>query len=67
MDHARDLLGPHLAVNGLRVVLGEECDLLDGEQLLLLGLLDKAGVPVDSFGDSTGRVDLEPLSLTSDI
>ena len=34
---------------------------------LLLGLLDKAGVPVDSFGDSTGRVDLEPLSLTSDI
>ena len=33
---------------------------------LLLGLLDKAGVPADSFGDSTGRVDLEPLSLTSD-
>ena len=34
---------------------------------LLLGLLDKVGVPVDSFGDSAGRVDLEPLSLTSDI
>ena len=35
---------------------------------LLLGLLDKAGVPADSFGDSTGRVALEhePLSLTSD-
>ncbi|MEE2636786.1 MAG: DUF1552 domain-containing protein [Acidobacteriota bacterium] len=33
---------------------------------LLLGLLDKAGVPAESFGDSTGRVDLEPLSLTSD-
>ena len=33
---------------------------------LLLGLLDKAGVPADSFGDSTDRVDLEPLSLTSD-
>ena len=34
---------------------------------LLLGLLDKAGVPEDSFGDSTGRVDLEPLSLTSNL
>ena len=34
---------------------------------LLLGLLDKAGVPADSFGDSTDRVDLEPLSLTSDV
>ena len=33
---------------------------------LLLGLLDKAGVPADSFGDSDGRVDLEPLSLLSD-
>jgi hypothetical protein len=33
---------------------------------LLLGLLDKAGVPADSFGDSTDRVDLEPLALTSD-
>ena len=33
---------------------------------LLLGLLDKAGVPADRFGDSTDRVDLEPLSLTSD-
>ena len=35
---------------------------------LLLGLLDKAGVPAESFGDSTGRVALEhePLSLTSD-
>ncbi len=33
---------------------------------LLLGLLDKAGVPADSFGDSDGRVDLEPLSLQSD-
>ena len=33
---------------------------------LLLGLLDKAGVPADSFGDSSDRVDLEPLSLTSD-
>ena len=35
---------------------------------LLLGLLDKAGVPAESFGDSTARIDLEhePLSLTSD-
>ena len=33
---------------------------------LLLGLLDKAGVPADSFGDSDGRVDLEPLSLMTD-
>ena len=33
---------------------------------LLLGLLDKAGVPADSFGDSDGRVELEPLSLLSD-
>ena len=30
---------------------------------LLVGLLDRAGVHVDRFGDSTGRVDLEPLSL----
>ena len=30
---------------------------------LLLGLLDKAGIPADSFGDSNGRVELEPLSL----
>ena len=30
-------------------------------------LLDKAGVPADSFGDSSGRVDLDPLSLTSDV
>ena len=33
---------------------------------LLLGLLDKSGVPADSFGDSSGRVDLDALSLTSD-
>ena len=35
---------------------------------LLLGLLDKAGVPAESFGDSTARIHLEhePLSLTSD-
>ena len=33
---------------------------------LLLGLLDKAGVPADTFGDSTDRVDLEPLSLLTD-
>ena len=31
---------------------------------LLLGLLDKAGVHLDQFGDSTGRIDLEPLSLS---
>ena len=30
---------------------------------LLVGLLDRAGVQVDRFGDSTGRIDLEPLSL----
>ena len=33
---------------------------------LLLGLLDKAGVPAETFGDSSGRVDLEPLSLQTD-
>ena len=30
---------------------------------LLLTLLDKAGVPAESLGDSTGRLDLEPLSI----
>ena len=30
---------------------------------LLLGILDKAGVHLDRFGDSSGRIDLEPLSL----
>lgn len=30
---------------------------------LLVGLLDRAGVHVERFGDSTGRIDLEPLSL----
>jgi hypothetical protein len=29
---------------------------------LLLALLDKAGVHADQFGDSTGQLDLEPLS-----
>jgi hypothetical protein len=29
---------------------------------LLLAMLDKVGVPVEQFGDSTGRVHLEPLS-----
>jgi hypothetical protein len=30
---------------------------------LLLTLLDKAGVQIDRIGDSTGRLELEPLSL----
>jgi hypothetical protein len=30
---------------------------------LLLGLLDRAGVHLDSFGDSTDRVDLQPLTI----
>ena len=30
---------------------------------LLLAMLDKVGVPADTLGDSTGRLDLEPLSL----
>jgi hypothetical protein len=30
---------------------------------LLLTVLDKAGVPIDRIGDSTGRLELEPLSL----
>jgi hypothetical protein len=30
---------------------------------LLLTVLDKAGVPVEKLGDSTGRLPLEPLSL----
>ncbi len=29
---------------------------------LLLSMLDKVGVPLEQFGDSTGRLDLEPLS-----
>ena len=29
---------------------------------LLLTLLDKAGVPADALGDSTGRLPIEPLS-----
>ncbi len=34
---------------------------------LLVGLLDKAGVHLDKFGDSTERIDLQPLSLTSSV
>jgi hypothetical protein len=34
---------------------------------LLVGLLDKAGVHLDKFADSTQRIDLEPLSLTSSV
>jgi hypothetical protein len=29
---------------------------------LLLAMLDKAGVPAERLGDSTGRIELEPLS-----
>jgi Protein of unknown function (DUF1552) len=29
---------------------------------LLVSLLDKVGVPIDKFGDNTGRINLEPLS-----
>jgi hypothetical protein len=29
---------------------------------LLLSLLDKVGVPAETLGDSTGRIQLEPLS-----
>lgn len=28
---------------------------------LLLGLLDKAGIPLDKFGDSTGKIDLDAV------
>jgi hypothetical protein len=31
---------------------------------LLLTILDKVGVPLEKIGDSTGRLPLEPLSLT---
>jgi Protein of unknown function (DUF1552) len=34
---------------------------------LLVGLLDKAGVHLDKFGDSTDRINLEPLSLTTGV
>ena len=30
---------------------------------LLLALLDKLGVPVDTLGDSTGRLDISPLAV----
>jgi len=29
---------------------------------LLLSVLDKAGVPAESLGDSAGRLDIEPLA-----
>jgi hypothetical protein len=29
---------------------------------LLLSVLDKAGVPAESLGDSSGRLDIEPLA-----
>ena len=29
---------------------------------LLLGMLDKSGVPAETLGDSTGRIDVEPIS-----
>ena len=31
--------------------------------ILLLSVLDKAGVPAEQLGDSTGRLDVAPLSL----
>ena len=31
---------------------------------LPVGLLDRAGVHAERVGDSTGRIDLEPLSLS---
>jgi len=30
---------------------------------LLLGMLDKSGVPANTLGDSTGRIDVEPISV----
>ena len=30
---------------------------------LLLGMLDKSGVPADTLGDSTGRIDVEPIGV----
>ena len=44
---------------GRHIKYAEETPMAD----LLLGLLDKAGVHLEQFGDSTGRVDFEPLSL----
>jgi hypothetical protein len=29
---------------------------------LLLSMLDRVGLPVEQYGDSTGRLELEPLS-----
>ena len=29
---------------------------------LLMAMLDKVGVPAEKFGDTTGRLQLEPLS-----
>jgi len=29
---------------------------------LHMALLEKVGVPVEKFGDATGRIELEPLS-----
>jgi len=39
-----------------------ECSLDTPMTNLLVSLLEKVGVPVDKLGDSTGRLDLEPLS-----
>jgi hypothetical protein len=30
---------------------------------LLLSLLDKVGVPAESLGDSTGKLDISPLAI----
>ena len=62
-------LGPVLYVAGALVLLGGASGQLSGNRHivappqtpmsnLLLGMLDKLGVRQDSFGDSTGRLEL---------
>ena len=52
------LAGGTAGVGGRHILFPEDTPLIN----LHLSLLDKLGVPVDTLGDSTGRLPLEPLS-----
>ena len=52
------LAGGAAGVGGRHILFPEDTPLIN----LHLSLLDKLGVPVDTLGDSTGRLPLDPLS-----
>ena len=52
------LAGGTAGVGGRHILFPEDTPLIN----LHLSLLDKLGVPVDTLGDSTGRLPLDPLS-----